>query len=114
MKRLGAEATLAAAPDADPYAVEQARALLREAGVRTLHESLPGRGPVVRLGGAGADEALRALRAPAGATCRRATGSRSARPPGAPPSRWTGPARTASSTPFRPCANSSPGARWRA
>ncbi|MFE6727957.1 beta-N-acetylglucosaminidase domain-containing protein [Streptomyces californicus] len=62
--KLGAEATLVAAPDADPYAVEQARALLREAGVRTLHESLPGRGPVVRLGGAGADEALRALRAP--------------------------------------------------
>ncbi|MGW1223365.1 glycoside hydrolase family 20 zincin-like fold domain-containing protein, partial [Streptomyces californicus] len=52
--KLGAEATLVAAPDADPYAVEQARALLREAGVRTLHESLPGRGPVVRLGGAGA------------------------------------------------------------
>ncbi|MGW4255513.1 glycoside hydrolase family 20 zincin-like fold domain-containing protein, partial [Streptomyces californicus] len=44
--KLGAEATLVAAPDADPYAVEQARALLREAGVRTLHESLPGRGPV--------------------------------------------------------------------
>lgn len=61
---LGAEATLLAAPDADPYAVEQTRSLLRGAGVRTLHESLPGRGPVVRLGGPGAGEALRALRAP--------------------------------------------------
>lgn len=61
---LGSEATLVAAPDADPYAVEQARSLLRSAGVRTLHESLPGRGPVVRLGGTGAGEALRALRAP--------------------------------------------------
>ncbi|WNF27055.1 beta-N-acetylglucosaminidase domain-containing protein [Streptomyces sp. C11-1] len=61
---LGAEATLVAAPDADPYAVEQTRSLLRGAGVRTLHESLPGSGPVVRLGGTGAGEALRALRAP--------------------------------------------------
>ncbi|MFJ3595568.1 beta-N-acetylglucosaminidase domain-containing protein [Streptomyces sp. NPDC090126] len=61
---LGSEATLVAAPDADPYAVEQARSLLRSAGVRTLHESLPGRGPVIRLGGTGAGEALRALRAP--------------------------------------------------
>ncbi|MFD4025332.1 beta-N-acetylglucosaminidase domain-containing protein [Streptomyces sp. NPDC058576] len=61
---LGSEATLVAAPDADPYAVEQARDLLRSAGVRTLHESLPGDGPVVRLGGNGAGEALRALRAP--------------------------------------------------
>ncbi|MFD7748874.1 beta-N-acetylglucosaminidase domain-containing protein [Streptomyces sp. NPDC059698] len=62
--RLGSEATLVAAPDADPYAVEQARTLLRGAGARTLHESLPGGGPVVRLGGAGAGAALRALRAP--------------------------------------------------
>ncbi|ALU93848.1 hyaluronidase [Streptomyces globisporus C-1027] len=61
---LGSEATLVAAPEADPYAVEQARDLLRSAGVRTLHESLPGRGPVIRLGGTGAGEALRALRAP--------------------------------------------------
>ncbi|MEV1043602.1 beta-N-acetylglucosaminidase domain-containing protein [Streptomyces sp. NPDC049916] len=61
---LGDEATLVAAPDADPYAVEQARSLLRGAGVGTVHESLPGRGPVVRLGGPGAGEALRALRDP--------------------------------------------------
>ncbi|MEI7031460.1 beta-N-acetylglucosaminidase domain-containing protein [Streptomyces pratensis] len=61
---LGGQATLVAAPDADPYAVERARSLLRGAGARTLHESLPGAGPVIRLGGAGAGEALRALRAP--------------------------------------------------
>ncbi|MER6994946.1 beta-N-acetylglucosaminidase domain-containing protein [Streptomyces sp. NPDC000410] len=62
--RLGADVTLIAAPGADPYAVESVRALLRAAGVRTVHSSLPGRGPVVHLGGTGAQEALRALRAP--------------------------------------------------
>ncbi|MFD8119243.1 beta-N-acetylglucosaminidase domain-containing protein [Streptomyces microflavus] len=61
---LGAEATVLAAPDADPYAVAELRSLLRTAGVRTLHESLPGRGPLIRIGGTGAGEALRALRAP--------------------------------------------------
>ncbi|WP_411079092.1 beta-N-acetylglucosaminidase domain-containing protein [Streptomyces sp. cmx-18-6] len=61
---LGAEATVVAASDADPYAVEQVRSLLRAAGVTTVHESLPGRGPLIRVGGPGAGEALRALRAP--------------------------------------------------
>lgn len=51
---LGSEATLVAAPDADRFAVEQARSLLRGAGVRILHESLPGGGPVIRVGGRGA------------------------------------------------------------
>ncbi|MFD5974033.1 beta-N-acetylglucosaminidase domain-containing protein [Streptomyces bacillaris] len=61
---LGAEATVVAAPDADPYAVAELRSLLRDAGVTTVHESLPGRGPLIRIGGPGAGEALRALRAP--------------------------------------------------
>ncbi|MEW2065511.1 beta-N-acetylglucosaminidase domain-containing protein [Streptomyces sp. NPDC007346] len=61
---LGAEATVVAAPDADPYAVEELRSLLHAAGVTTVHASLPGRGPLIRIGGPGAGEALRALRAP--------------------------------------------------
>ncbi|WP_250286801.1 beta-N-acetylglucosaminidase domain-containing protein [Streptomyces atroolivaceus] len=61
---LGTEVTLLAGPEADPYAVESLRALLRDAGVRTVHEALPGRGPVIRLGGTDAGRALRALRAP--------------------------------------------------
>ncbi|GAA2800407.1 beta-N-acetylglucosaminidase domain-containing protein [Streptomyces showdoensis] len=61
---LGAEVTLLTAPDADPYAVAALRELLRAAGVRTVHEALPGRGPVVRVGedAEGAREALEALR----------------------------------------------------
>ncbi|MFB7913453.1 beta-N-acetylglucosaminidase domain-containing protein [Streptomyces sp. NPDC056061] len=62
---LSAEVTLVADAQADPYAVGALRDLLRGAGVRTVHEGLPGRGPVVRLGGAGAADALRALRVPA-------------------------------------------------
>ncbi|MFF9348405.1 beta-N-acetylglucosaminidase domain-containing protein [Streptomyces sp. NPDC014734] len=62
---LSAEVTLVADAQADPYAVDALRDLLRGAGVRTVHEALPGRGPVVRFGGAGAADALRALRAPA-------------------------------------------------
>ncbi|MFF6970777.1 beta-N-acetylglucosaminidase domain-containing protein [Streptomyces tsukubensis] len=58
---LGTEATVVAGPDADPYAVETAHRLLRDAGVGTLYTTLPGRGPVVHLGGPGAVEALRAL-----------------------------------------------------
>ncbi|WP_328889018.1 beta-N-acetylglucosaminidase domain-containing protein [Streptomyces sp. NBC_00316] len=61
---LPTEVTLAAGADADPYAVEAARQVLRDAGVRTVHEALPGRGPVIRLGGDGAQDALRTLRVP--------------------------------------------------
>ncbi|MFK4689929.1 beta-N-acetylglucosaminidase domain-containing protein [Streptomyces pristinaespiralis] len=62
--RLGDEVTVVADPAADPYAVELLEQLLRESGVRTVHTQLPGRGPVVRLGGGDALSALRALRAP--------------------------------------------------
>ncbi|GAA1354612.1 beta-N-acetylglucosaminidase domain-containing protein [Streptomyces beijiangensis] len=62
---LGTEVTLDAAPDADPYAVDALRDVLAQAGVRTVSTGLPGRGPVIRLGGAGAQDALRDLRAPA-------------------------------------------------
>ncbi|MBT2393470.1 beta-N-acetylglucosaminidase domain-containing protein [Streptomyces sp. ISL-1] len=61
---LGDEVTVAADRDADPYAVERLKKLLRDAGVRTVHTQLPGRGPVLRIGGTGAQNALRALRAP--------------------------------------------------
>ncbi|MER7758265.1 beta-N-acetylglucosaminidase domain-containing protein [Streptomyces sp. NPDC097619] len=69
---LGREAVLLAPPGTDPYALEVLRAALRAAGVRTLHEGgpqdpPPGAGPVFRIAGAGAEEALRALgAAPAG------------------------------------------------
>ncbi|MFE0424151.1 beta-N-acetylglucosaminidase domain-containing protein [Streptomyces sp. NPDC058953] len=59
---LGDEVTVVAAPDADPYAVEAAHRVLRDAGVDTLYTDLPGRGPVLYLGGAGAGAALRTLR----------------------------------------------------
>ncbi|MEV0091594.1 beta-N-acetylglucosaminidase domain-containing protein [Streptomyces sp. NPDC050738] len=61
---LGSEVTLEAAPDADPYAVEALRDVLAQAGVRTVSTRLPGHGPLVLLGGAGAEDGLRALRAP--------------------------------------------------
>ncbi|MFJ8859780.1 beta-N-acetylglucosaminidase domain-containing protein [Streptomyces sp. NPDC102451] len=61
---LGTEVTLLADATADPYAVDALRGLLRDAGVRTVHDALPGRGPVIRLGGTDAGRALRALRAP--------------------------------------------------
>lgn len=61
---LGTEVTLLADARADPYAVEALRTLLRDAGVRTVHDALPGSGPVIRLGGTDAGLALRALRAP--------------------------------------------------
>ncbi|WP_310727590.1 beta-N-acetylglucosaminidase domain-containing protein [Streptomyces sp. N2A] len=67
---LGAAAVVVAAPDTDPYALDVVRGLLRDAGVRTVHqvapgERLPAAGPVIRIGGAQAADALRALRAPA-------------------------------------------------
>ncbi|WP_371629170.1 beta-N-acetylglucosaminidase domain-containing protein [Streptomyces sp. NBC_00341] len=61
---LTGEVTLVADAQADPYAVAALREVLRDAGVRTVHESLPGRGPVIRFGGNGALDALRTLRAP--------------------------------------------------
>ncbi|MFJ3585086.1 beta-N-acetylglucosaminidase domain-containing protein [Streptomyces sp. NPDC090127] len=60
--RLGAEVTLLAGPEADPYAVAALREVLRTAGVRTVHTTLPGGGPVFRLGPAASGDALRALR----------------------------------------------------
>ncbi|MFD8548447.1 beta-N-acetylglucosaminidase domain-containing protein [Streptomyces sp. NPDC059649] len=67
---LGEAAVVVAAPDTDPYALDVVRGLLRDAGVRTVHqvapgERLPAAGPVIRIGGAPAEDALRALRAPA-------------------------------------------------
>ncbi|MEU9010925.1 beta-N-acetylglucosaminidase domain-containing protein [Streptomyces sp. NPDC048479] len=61
---LGEEVTVVADRDADPYAVERLTELLHASGVRTVHTALPGRGPVLRIGGTGAWDALRALRAP--------------------------------------------------
>ncbi|MCX5412567.1 beta-N-acetylglucosaminidase domain-containing protein [Streptomyces sp. NBC_00059] len=61
---LGTEVTLLAGADADPYAVDALRTLLLDAGVRTVHDALPGGGPVIRLGGTDAGRALRALGAP--------------------------------------------------
>ncbi|MFE2018361.1 beta-N-acetylglucosaminidase domain-containing protein [Streptomyces sp. NPDC059499] len=61
---LGTEVTLLADADADRYAVAELRKVLGDAGVRTVHDALPGRGPVIRLGGTGAGQALRDLRAP--------------------------------------------------
>ncbi|TJZ55842.1 hyaluronidase [Streptomyces piniterrae] len=68
--RLGGEAALVAAPDTDPYALDVLRGLLRDAGVDTVRQVAPGEpvpadGPVFLIDGKPADEALRALRAPA-------------------------------------------------
>ncbi|WP_327323650.1 beta-N-acetylglucosaminidase domain-containing protein [Streptomyces sp. NBC_01210] len=61
---LGEEVTVVADRGADPYAVERLTELLHASGVRTVHTALPGHGPVLRIGGTGAWDALRALRAP--------------------------------------------------
>ncbi|MGW1013639.1 beta-N-acetylglucosaminidase domain-containing protein [Streptomyces termitum] len=66
--RLGDRVTLVADPDADPYALAELRELLARAGVRTVHEGLPGAGPVVRASGpsgAAAGAVLDAFGAPA-------------------------------------------------
>ncbi|MEV6548103.1 beta-N-acetylglucosaminidase domain-containing protein [Streptomyces sp. NPDC051597] len=60
--RLGSEAVLLADPDADPYAVAALGDVLGRAGVTTLHHEPGGHGPVFRVGGSGAQDALRALR----------------------------------------------------
>ncbi|MFI1174813.1 beta-N-acetylglucosaminidase domain-containing protein [Streptomyces melanogenes] len=60
--RLGSEAVLLADPGADPYAVASLADVLDKAGVTTLHYGLRGAGPVFRVGGGGAQDALRALR----------------------------------------------------
>ncbi|WP_331452544.1 beta-N-acetylglucosaminidase domain-containing protein [Streptomyces sp. SS162] len=67
--RLGDEVTLVTAPYADPYAVDALEDVLRAAGVREVRRTGPGgadgaRGTVVWMGGTGAHDALRALRAP--------------------------------------------------
>ncbi|WP_329120508.1 beta-N-acetylglucosaminidase domain-containing protein [Streptomyces sp. NBC_01353] len=61
---LGDEVTLLTDADADPYAVAALREVLRAAGVRTVHTSLPGGGTVLRAGSAASSDALRALRVP--------------------------------------------------
>ncbi|MFE5634589.1 beta-N-acetylglucosaminidase domain-containing protein [Streptomyces sp. NPDC056543] len=59
---LGDEVTLLTDADADPYAVAALHEVLRAAGVRTVHTSLPGGGTVIRMGPAASRAALRALR----------------------------------------------------
>ncbi|MFB7344181.1 beta-N-acetylglucosaminidase domain-containing protein [Streptomyces hydrogenans] len=59
--RLGERVTLVADEDADPYALAALRALLGEAGVRSVHEGLPGAGPVVRVSGPSGEAAQEAL-----------------------------------------------------
>lgn len=102
---LTGEVTLVADAQADPYAVAALREVVHDAGVRTVHESLPGRGPVIRFGGNGALDALRTLRAPergdlpaAWLPDRGSTTSRAATP-----SPWTAWETTDCSTRCRPC-----------
>lgn len=61
--RLGDRVTLVADEDADPYALAALRGLLAAAGVRTVHEGLPGAGPVVRVSGPSGEAAQEALAA---------------------------------------------------
>ncbi len=70
---LGTTATVVTDGDTDPYAMEALLKLLRGAGVRTVHEAEPGAplpsdGPLIRVGGRQAADALRALHAPARGT----------------------------------------------
>ncbi|MBT2505268.1 beta-N-acetylglucosaminidase domain-containing protein [Streptomyces sp. ISL-98] len=67
---VGDDAVLVAGRGSDSYAVEALEAVLRGAGVKTLYsvkegEPVPARGLVVKAGGTGAQDALRALRATA-------------------------------------------------
>lgn len=64
------EVTLLAGPDADPYALDVVREVLRDAGAHTVHHPDPdadpgaqpaGPGTVVRVGGASAEQALHTL-----------------------------------------------------
>ncbi|MEU3604178.1 beta-N-acetylglucosaminidase domain-containing protein [Streptomyces sp. NPDC035033] len=59
--RLGERVTLVADGDADPYALAALRGLLADAGVRTVHEGLPGAGPVLRVSGPSGEAAGEAL-----------------------------------------------------
>ncbi|MFE5794385.1 beta-N-acetylglucosaminidase domain-containing protein [Streptomyces sp. NPDC056503] len=59
--RLGERVTLVADRDADPSALAALRRLLADAGVRTVHEGLPGAGPVVRVSGPSGEAAREAL-----------------------------------------------------
>ncbi|MEU7277188.1 beta-N-acetylglucosaminidase domain-containing protein [Streptomyces sp. NPDC045431] len=66
---LGETVTVVAGAETDPYAVEALEAVLRDAGVRTVRtvrtaHTAPAAGTVVLMGGTGAQQALRALRAP--------------------------------------------------
>jgi hyaluronoglucosaminidase len=65
---LGDEVTVVAGEGADTYAVQALTDLLGKAGVRTVRQVAapvsPGTGPVILAGGTGAQDALRALRAP--------------------------------------------------
>ncbi|UQA95373.1 beta-N-acetylglucosaminidase domain-containing protein [Streptomyces halobius] len=67
---LGGEVALVAPVETDPYTLDVLRGLLRDAGVHTVRQVVPGEpvpaaGPVIRVGGKQADDALRALSAPA-------------------------------------------------
>ncbi|MFF2776896.1 beta-N-acetylglucosaminidase domain-containing protein [Streptomyces sp. NPDC058052] len=59
--RLGERVTLVADEDADRYALAALRELLADAGVRTVHEGLPGAGPVLRVSGPSGEAAQEAL-----------------------------------------------------
>ncbi|HET6858640.1 MAG TPA: beta-N-acetylglucosaminidase domain-containing protein [Streptomyces sp.] len=66
---VGRDAVIVADRDADPHALRALEELLRTAGARNVTtvgpgEALPARGLVVQAQGAGAQDALRALRAP--------------------------------------------------
>ncbi|MFF8829631.1 beta-N-acetylglucosaminidase domain-containing protein [Streptomyces sp. NPDC015131] len=62
---LGDEVTIVTGEGADPYAATALEGVLRDAGVHTVYTGgRQGRGPAVLLGGDGARDALRALRAP--------------------------------------------------